>query len=159
MKRWVKYTLGIGIFCLLLGSIATFTRFDVCLTKSLDGVNYLLILKRGFPFQTPIAQGDIVSIEGHTPHYVGAHIFAKRILGLPGDRIIRKKHSLKIGDQVLPLLTQTKEGQPLTPLSLKVVPQGYVFVVGDHPRSFDSRYEEFGLVKIENIYGKAVWKW
>jgi signal peptidase I len=159
MKRWIKYTLGIGTFCLVLSLLATFTRFDICLTKSLEGINYLLILKRRFPFQTPRARGDIVSIQGHTPAYVGTHMFAKRILGLPGDRIIRKKHSLKIGDHVLPLLRQTKEGHPLNALSLKVVPPGYVFVVGDHPRSFDSRYEEFGLVKMENIYGKAVWKW
>ncbi|MBP6951565.1 MAG: signal peptidase I [Alphaproteobacteria bacterium] len=154
-----KVALRIGIFCLILGGLATFTRFDICLTKSLDGVNYVLTLKRSFPFQPPIAHGDIVSIQGHTPHYVGKHIFAKRVLGLPGDRILRKKDSLRVSSKTLPLLSQTKEGQLLTPLSLNVVPQGYVFVVGDHPRSFDSRYEEFGLVPMEKIYGKAVLKW
>lgn len=159
MKRHIKYILAIGSFCLVLGGIATFTRFDICLTKSLDGVHYLLTLKRDFPFQHPISHGDIVSIHGHTPQYVGKHIFAKRVLGLPGDRIVRQKNSLKIHSETLPLLTETKEGQPLTPLGLTVVPKGTLFVVGDHPRSFDSRYEEFGLVNAENIWGKAVLWW
>lgn len=159
MKLWIKYALAIGGFCLILGGLATFTRFDVCLTRSLDGVNYVLTLKREFPFQCPIVRGDIISIKGHTPQYVGKHIFAKRVLGLPGDRIVRKKNSIRVGSQTLPLLTETKEGQPLTPLVHNVVPEGTLFVVGDHPRSFDSRYEEFGLVKKENIWGKGVLTW
>ncbi len=58
-----------------------------------------------------------------------------------------------------PLLDQTTGGDPLTPLSTKVIPEGTLFVLGDHVRSFDSRYEEFGLVKVENVWGKAVMKW
>ncbi|KAB2832453.1 MAG: signal peptidase I, partial [Caedimonadaceae bacterium] len=127
---------------------------------SLDDVRYLLILK-----STNIKRGDIVSIQGHTPQYVGDHIFTKRVVGLPGDRIIQNKTHLTLKAQngafsiTLPLLMQTKEGQTLTPLSLEIVPQGYFFVTGDHLRSFDSRYEEFGLVSMEKIYGKAVLKW
>lgn len=35
-----------------------------------------------------------------------------------------------------------------------VVPEGYVFVEGDNPSaSHDSRYEDFGLVPIEDIWG------
>lgn len=35
-----------------------------------------------------------------------------------------------------------------------VVPEGYVFVEGDNPSaSHDSRYEDFGLVSIEDIWG------
>lgn len=163
MNPWIKYPLAIGGFCLILGALATFTRFDVCLTKSLDEVNYILTLKRAFPFQRPIVRGDIVSIIGHTPQYgglvPGKHIFAKRVLGLPGDLIVRKKNSLRVGSQILPLLTETYEGQPLTPLDHNVVPEGSLFVAGSHPRSFDSRYEEFGLVKEKNIWGKGLLIW
>ncbi len=157
--RTKKIALGIGIFCLTLAALAIFTRFDVCLTKSLDGINYVLTLKRSFPFQNPIAHGDIVSIQDYTPQYVGKHIFAKRVLGLPGDQIVQKEGTLEVGSHTLPLLTQIKEGQPLTPLSITTIPEGYVFVSGDHLRSFDSRYKEFGLVPMEKIYGKAVLKW
>ena len=39
------------------------------------------------------------------------------------------------------------------------VPEGYAFVVGTHPNSFDSRYKEFGLVKISDIQGRAIGFW
>lgn len=35
-----------------------------------------------------------------------------------------------------------------------VIPEGYVFVTGDNPlHSYDSRYADFGLVPIEDIWG------
>ncbi len=155
-----KAAIGIGIFCLILMGLGSYTQLLENVSESLDDVRYLLILK-----STKIKRGDIVSIQGHTPQYVGNHIFTKRVIGLPGDYIIQDKTYLILKAQngafsiTLPLLNQSKEGQPLTPLSLEVVPQGYFFVTGDHLRSFDSRYEEFGLVKKEKIYGKAVLKW
>lgn len=159
-SRIKKAVIGIGIFCLILVSLGSYTQLLENVSESLDDVRYLLILK-----STKIKRGDIVSIQGHTPHYVGDHSFTKRVVGLPGDYITRNKTHLTLKAQngafsiTFPLLTQSKEGHPLTPLSLKIVPQGYVFVTGDHLRSFDSRYEEFGLVKKEKIYGKALLKW
>lgn len=155
-----KAAIGIGIFSIILYGFATYTQLLENVSESLDDVRYLLMLK-----SSKIKRGDIVSIQGHTPHYVGNHIFTKRVVGLPGDWIIRNKTHLTLKAQngafsiILPLLTQTKEGQPLTPLSHDVVPQGYLFVTGDHLRSFDSRYEEFGLVPMKKIYGKAILKW
>lgn len=161
MRARIKKTvIRVGIFCLILAGFGTYTQLLENVTESLDDVRYLLILK-----STKIKRGDIVSIRGHTPQYVGNYIFTKRVIGLPGDYIIRDKTHLTLKAQngalatTLPLLNQTKEGKPLTPLSFEVVPQGYFFVTGDHLRSFDSRYEEFGLVSMEKIYGKALLKW
>jgi len=53
------------------------------------------------------------------------------------------------------LLQKTKEGKPLHPIKNTIIPEGYVFVSTDHPHSFDSRYEEFGLVKQEHISGRC----
>jgi type IV secretory pathway protease TraF len=86
-------------------------------------------------------------------------------------QLLASHHS---GIEIFPLLKQTKEGNPLTPLSIKnipegrntqgiipegIIPKGYVFVAGDNLNSFDSRYEEFGLVPVEKIWGKAVLWW
>jgi signal peptidase I len=155
-----KTAIGIGIFCFILATLGTCTQLLENVSESLDDVRYLLVLK-----STKIKRGDIVSIQGHTPQYVGKHIFTKRVVGIPGDYIIRDKTHLTLKTQngafsiTFPLLMQTKEGLTLTPLSLEIVPQGYFFVTGDHLRSFDSRYEEFGLVLKEKIYGKALLKW
>ena len=159
-SRIKKTVIGVGIFCLILAALGTSTQLLENVSESLDDVRYLLILKT-----THIKRGDIVSIRGHTPQYVGNYIFTKRVVGLPGDYIIQDKTHLTLKTQngafaiTLPLLKQTKEGKPLTPLSPEVVPQGYFFVIGDHLRSFDSRYEEFGLVEKGKIYGKELLKW
>ena len=155
-----KEAIRIGIFSIILCGFATYTQLLENVSESLDDVRYLLMLK-----STKVKRGDIVSIRGHTPHYVGNYLFTKRVVGLPGDYITKDKTHLTLKAQngafaiTLPLLTQSKEGQPLTPLSHDIVPQGYLFVTGDHLRSFDSRYEEFGLVPMKKIYGKAIWKW
>ena len=159
-SRIKKAVIGIGIFAIILAVLGTSTQLLENVSESLDDVRYLLILK-----STKIKRGDIVSIQGHTPQYVGNYIFTKRVVGLPGDYIIRDEAHLTLKVQngafaiTLPILNQTKEGKPLTPLFSEVVPEGYCFVTGDHLRSFDSRYEEFGLVSMKKIYGKAVLKW
>jgi conjugal transfer pilin signal peptidase TrbI len=52
-----------------------------------------------------------------------------------------------------PLYPQTKSGEALTPLKSPIIPKGFVFLKGTHPFSLDSRYEEFGLVSVNDIQG------
>lgn len=160
IKKLTKYFVGIGAFMAMGWWLTTYTQLLESVSESLEGVRYLIVLK-----SSSIKRGDIVAIQGHTPQYVGEHIFTKRIVGLPGDQIIRNKTQLTLKAQngsfstSLPLLIKTKEGEPLAPLSLNVIPEGYLFVIGDHLRSFDSRYEEFGLVKKEKVWGKGLITW
>jgi signal peptidase I len=160
LKKLTKYCLGVGAFMAMGWWLTTYTQLLEVASESLEGVRYLIVLK-----SSSIKRGDIVSIQGHKPEYVGQLLFTKRVIGLPGDHVIRNKTQLTIKAQngsfsmSLPLLTKTKEEEPLTPLSLNVIPKGTYFVIGDHLRSFDSRYEEFGLIPLEKIYGKAMLKW
>ncbi len=160
IRKLTKYCVGVGAFMAMGWWLTTYTQLLESVSESLDGVRYLIVLK-----SSSIKRGDIVAIQGHTPQYVGDHIFTKRVVGLSGDQVIRNKNQLILKAQngsfsmTLPLLAQTKEGQPLTPLSLHIIPEGYCFVIGDHLRSFDSRYEEFGLVKKEKIWGKGLITW
>ncbi len=227
------------LLCLTGLLITTYTQLLETVSSSLKGINYILVRK-----SSSIQRGDIVSIQGHTVKYVGEKLLAKRVLGLPGDRILQDEGKIILitsefdpqllkylnlqskgsefevsegvedtddhdgyddkntdtedfsseefdpellqilsshpfGIEIFPLLKQTKEGNPLTPLSVKrisegnntekiipegiipkgIIPPGYVFVAGDNPHSFDSRYEEFGLVPMEKIWGKAVVWW
>lgn len=186
----------LGVVTAFCWIITTYTQLQGCVSDSLEGVRYLLVLKGG-SFQ----RGDIVSIQGHSIKYAGTKLLTKRLIGLPGDQIFKnggklsvtpskvddnalnnncfnfEKHDaaiiacnlqryvdlLNLATITLPLLHHTKEGRPLTPLVLNefgmTIPKGYVFVAGDHPQSFDSRYEEFGLVPVEKIWGKAVLTW
>jgi signal peptidase I len=155
-------------------------------SKAIRYILFLKTCSNGFIGTLPIKRGDIVSIQGYEPAHVGKKSLAKRVLGLPGDLIFKDKKEITIvskilvskilvprtyesknhmskGDMpmssepvILPLLEKTSEGKPLTPLLATSVPEGYVFVAGDNPNSFDSRYEEFGLVPREKIWGKAI---
>ena len=277
-KKLIKYCVGAGAFMAAGLLITTYTQLLETVSSSLKGINYILVRK-----SSSIQRGDIVSIQGHTVKYVGEKRIAKRVLGLPGDRIIQDEEQIILipsdfdpelltylklqtkgsevevsedmvdediedthstddyddkdededdvdeniasesfsledssmqgediasiqehvnkyarfdpevlrlltshhfGIEIFPLLKQTREGNPLTPLSVKrfsegsmsketifervipegiipsgIIPPGYVFVAGDNPHSFDSRYEEFGLVPMEKIWGKAVFWW
>lgn len=140
--------------------IVSQTRLMECLTDSLHNVHYMLFLK-----SNTIKRGDIVAIQGHREDHVGAlkkWPYSKRVLGVPGDHIINNTDGITVipkESKGLSLLTHTSKGKSLTPISPMVIPEGYLFVAGDNPKSFDSRYEEFGLVQKEKVWGKGVFTW
>jgi signal peptidase I len=99
---------------------------------------------------------DYISIEGHPTEYFSDKHFTKRVAGLPGDVIEIRGGKLYVkGELIGPFLHQTTQGLKLTPIAMGKVPEGSVFVLGDHPRSFDSRYQEFSLVKSAHIKGRC----
>lgn len=161
-RKWMLLGIGLGVLILLCWVITSQTMLLKCQSDSLSNVSYLLIKK-----EASFNRGGIVCFKGHKAKYIkGDKPLAKRILGLPGDQVKKEGNGIKVIPQgkdvspfVLPLLKQTSKGDPLTPLSLTTIPEGYVFVAGDHPKSFDSRYKEFGLVLIETIKGRAIWWW
>ncbi len=79
----------------------------------------------------------------------------KKVLGLPGDKIEMRLDRIFVNEQDCgKVLTHSKSGLPLHAIHLEKVSEGHVFVGASHPESFDSRYEEFGLVKISAIREK-----
>jgi signal peptidase I len=107
----------------------------------------------GYVFGGP-RRGDIVVFRKR----VGRNIaFVKRILGLPGDRVLIEKGTIFVNGQPLdepyvqfPLANETypSDGEPLE------VPDGSYFVLGDNrPESSDSRDDWF--VPVENLVGRA----
>lgn len=94
--------------------------------------------------------------------------YIKRVIGLPGDHIAYENDQLYINGEIQnePYLSGIKEqqngaGSTLTKdftleelLEIEVIPEGYVFVLGDNrENSTDSRI--IGLVPIEEITGSA----
>ena len=52
------------------------------------------------------------------------------------------------------ILKMSSSGKSYSPIQSGTIPEGYVYVCGSHPDSFDSRYAEFGLIRVENIREK-----
>lgn len=97
----------------------------------------------------PAHKGDFVSLKGHQTKYFKDTTFTKRVDGIAGDTV-------SCGAQ---LKSKTKHGKPLTELCTHVIPEGFVYVKADHPDSFDSRYQEFGLVQKDHVFGRAFPLW
>lgn len=79
--------------------------------------------------------------------------FIKYIAGMEGDDVRREGNKVYVNDE---LIGEAKEDSGLHPIDSKKIPEGYVFVRGTHEDSLDSRYQEFGLIKEENLRGKAI---
>lgn len=159
-KRFRKKYWIFSLCFLTAWIITSQTQLRECLSDSLDGLHYILFLK-----SKSVKRGDIVEIRGHREDHVGdlkKWPYSKRVLGVAGDHILHNGYGITIipkESYELSLLKETSKGKPLTPLSTNTIPEGYLFVAGDNPQSFDSRYEEFGLVPIEKIWGKGVFTW
>lgn len=140
--------IGKGIFALaaIMGVIFFFETTKVSLNGSQSLPHKVFVSFKGMPFK----RGDLVRIVGHKSPYFPSLPLIKRVVGREGDTIAPYLKDLK---------TKTRAGHPLTPLKTTIVPKGYVFVQADHPDSFDSRYEEFGFVKVEAIWGRSFGFW
>jgi conjugal transfer pilin signal peptidase TrbI len=82
--------------------------------------------------------------------------FFKRIEGVAGDAVQREFRNIAVnGRGVGFAITHTSSGQPLNPIDPQTIPAGMFYVRGDHVESFDSRYQECGLVGRDQVIGKA----
>lgn len=85
-------------------------------------------------------------------HPTHSRLLLKKVAGLPGDpiEIVGRRifvNKIDCGE----ILAKTQSGVPIHPIALNQVPAGHVFVHAPHPQSFDSRYEEFGVVPFEAV--------
>jgi conjugative transfer signal peptidase TraF len=136
--------------CLFL----SLTQLGINMTPSLPYKLFLTI--KGGSFQ----KGDLVTIAGHPTRYYQNTHFTKQLKGISGDRIRILNQKVYINEDMIGrVYDKTTQGQPLTAQQAQVIPEGMLFVAASHERSFDSRYEEFGLVPVNKVVGRAVVLW
>ena len=114
-----------------------------------------------FPKLTP-KKGDLTIV--YNGWYKGKII--KRIIGIAGDQISTDGHgNIFINQQKIGRAHERSEfgcqggiqgSVTLTTIKPQIIPEGRVFLHSPHPRSFDSRYQEVGLVPVSDLEGKAV---
>jgi len=111
------------------------------------------------------------------PYYPAGTLFTKAIAAVPGDRLVRLGRDFYVnGHYVATAQARDSQGRPanaftppLIPVPLSTnpawnglcretltsrVPDGTLFVLGSHERSFDSRY--WGLVSSNEIIGRVL---
>ncbi|MFA6038139.1 MAG: signal peptidase I [Legionellales bacterium] len=86
--------------------------------------------------------------------------FIKKIAGVSGDLIEHKNGTVSINYRELgEIKTTTQSGKLLHPGYVGIIPDKHYFVYTLHPRSFDSRYKEIGLIHENEIIGTATPLW
>ena len=84
----------------------------------------------------------------------------KQIKGEGGDRLHYEEGELWLNGQNIGCpYTTNSLGEKLTPIAAQIIPKGFVFLAATHPKSFDSRYEEMGLMHTRSLQGRAVPLW
>ena len=144
----------LGSLSLLLWLLYANTRIVIAASQSLPHRVYVVI--KG---STP-QKGDIITIQDHRVSGKVVPHLTKRLRGIEGDRISIQDGVVSVNqDTIGSLKIKTRFGTSVHPIRAKVIPKGYVFVQSDHPHSFDSRYQEFGLVKVDQIVGRSIPLW
>ena len=106
-----------------------------------------------FPFHSP-KRGDVVVLH---PPVKSPEPYIKRVIGLAGERVTFEQgyvyiNGVKLDESYIDGPITFCRGS--TNCDLGPIPDGYVYVLGDNrDNSSDSR--SFGLVKIDDIVGKA----
>lgn len=159
LKEWIKDILiAIVIAVIILQFIKpTFVR-ETSMLPTLQEYNFLFLSKQSYRFGEP-ERGDIIVFHtGLTTQNGDEKMLIKRIIGLPGDVVTIEEGKVYINGEVRnePYLMEQYTSGYIKDLD---VPDDSLFVMGDNRQnSIDSREPSVGMVKIDDVYGKAVFR-
>mgnify|MGYP002766008257 FL=1 len=155
--EWVK-VFGLAIvlaFVINLFIKPTLVSGDSML-PTLHENDYLIINKIGYKIGEP-KNGDVIVFKSDLEKNDGTtKDLVKRIIGVAGDKVVIKDGKVYLNDKLLDE-TYLSEGMDTTGDVDIVVPEGKLFVLGDNREvSLDSRYEQVGLVDVNDVEGKVL---
>ncbi len=197
-REWLESLLMIAALAIVIRSfiIAPFKIPSSSMIPTLEIGDYLFVLRYPYGFRIPMtdiqlmsrpaSRGDVVVFvypDDKSKDYI------KRIIGLPGDRIVYKDNRLSVNGVEMPLKQEGKRGYFMADGTLDVsmqfeedlngvkhkvlrkkysirdgvwvVPEGHYFVLGDNRNnSRDSRF--WGFVPQSYLIGRAAvvwWSW
>jgi conjugal transfer pilin signal peptidase TrbI len=83
--------------------------------------------------------------------------FVKILKGTSGDKVAIKSNRIFINHEDLGIVkVKTQDGKKINPIQNTNIRNGKYFVWTSHKDSYDSRYEEIGLIDRHQIIGRAV---
>lgn len=134
---------------------------EISMVPTLEENNYLITARQAYRFGD-VARDDIIVFHSNIMDDEGKEkLLIKRIIGIPGDVLtISNGEVYRNGSRIQePYIMGGIEGETNGELYNYVVPENFVFVMGDNREvSLDSRSEEVGPVRISDIMGKAFFR-
>lgn len=153
----------VGYFAAMLLGRAAFTtltdhyQLAVEAGKNPSNNHYLFLLhKESIDIHT-LKPGDYVSFHSDRlePYITRDAVITKQVRGLPGDEIRITRDKLYINGLFsgnLNLLTRLQKPSGAYDQTYRV-PANHIFVLGSHPRSYDSRY--WGVLHVREVFARA----
>jgi conjugal transfer pilin signal peptidase TrbI len=138
-----------------IGAILVFRDYFLIVhNKSVSlSARWFVIAKGHIPQKNQIFAFRVLSPNSYKPD----EIFIKIVGGVAGDKIITKERDFYINDKFIGTAkTISLQGQPLMISNAGVIPSNHYFAYTPHKDSYDSRYQEIGLINEAQIIGTAV---
>lgn len=159
-KHLVRYGPAWLLAVLCFGLFSANYRLVPNATRSLPQSWFLVHLNE------EVSRGDYASfLAPDNGIYPAGLWWVKRVAGQPGDVLTRSGLDFAINGQTVATARLVGlSGRSLTPLSVPTdsdtlgayrLRAGEYFVVGTHPFSYDSRYAPIGLIRREQLKGRA----
>ncbi|MEQ9418099.1 MAG: signal peptidase I [Salinisphaeraceae bacterium] len=119
-----------------------------------------LIHKQSYPFRAD--QYIAFETKGLVDPFVDGLTMIKIVAGVPGDTVRVTPEAVFVNQAKVADITVDTIGEKTgNPVSVKTIdtriPPGHYFVLGTHPKSYDSRF--WGLVKPDQLIGRAYGLW
>ena len=154
-KDTFKYILVIvGVLILFIYIVSFQMVVGESMNPNYDSQDIVVVSKISTKLFEP-KRDDVVVFE-----YKGMKNLIKRVVGLPGDKVVYKDNVLYINDEVYDFDYEVNgKTQDFNSASLgsEVIPEGSYILLGDNRvNSMDSR--EIGFVKEDDIVGKVVFR-
>ena len=130
-------------------------RFAGNETDSLPDAFFIVALGQHVP-----QRGELLPfrIGASVRHYPTGMIFIKQVVGMPGDALVWQGDTAYVGGQRVGVArSHTPSGDVLVRTPAVVIPPEHYFVATEHPDSYDSRYQDVGLVSAAQIAGRVLW--
>ncbi len=160
LKEWIK-DISISIICAAV--ILSFIKPTIVKEHSMENTlhenDYLFISRQAYRLFGDVERGDIIIFPSSIKTSGGkTKTLIKRVIAIPGDKIAIRNEQVILNGEVLEE-EYTKDGKTKTEMDEITIPAGKVFVMGDNRQnSSDSRSKNVGLVDIDSIMGKAVFR-
>lgn len=154
IKDTSKYIIvAVSVLIIMIYVVSLQQVVGPSMSTTLNEDNIIAIDKISYRFTEP-KRFDIISFE-----YAETKYLIKRIIGLPGEHIRYKDGVLYINDEPYEdknNLNIKTDNFDLKKLGFDVIPDNMYLVLGDNRgNSLDSRSTKVGLIKKEDIIGKA----
>ena len=149
----------LGVIIVILAALATYKglaafhdRYLLTINHTESLSNWAFIVDRR---QTP-ERGDLVYfVPPENPYYKDTG-FVKIVAGVAGDVVNRVGATFHVnGKPICDAKSTSRNGDPLTPGPVGIIPPDYYFVFTPHRDSYDSRYQDIGWIGRDRVIGVA----